>query len=50
FCDYARRRYYIRPRYLLAKTIQIIKHPAEAKRIYRSAKTFFKYLLRGSRV
>jgi radical SAM superfamily enzyme YgiQ (UPF0313 family) len=50
FCDNARRNFYLRPRYIFAKLLQIIKHPREAKRITRSAKTFIKYLVRGTDV
>jgi len=50
FCDAARRRFYLRPRYWGAKVFQIFWHPREAKRIFRSARTFLRYLLRGSNV
>jgi len=48
FCDDARRSFYLRPGYLLYKLKQMIVHPGEIKRTLKSAKTFFKYLLRGS--
>ena len=44
FCDRARREFYLRPRYILAKIIQIFTHPGEAKRIFKAFKTFYKYL------
>jgi radical SAM superfamily enzyme YgiQ (UPF0313 family) len=48
FCDYARREFYLRPRYLLYKTKQVITNPHELKRNLKSAKTFLKYLIKGS--
>jgi radical SAM superfamily enzyme YgiQ (UPF0313 family) len=48
FCDRARRSFYVRPRYIVSKLIQVILHPSEAKRILRSAKTFVQYLFRPS--
>jgi anaerobic magnesium-protoporphyrin IX monomethyl ester cyclase len=48
WCDRARRSFYLRPRYIAAKVWQIIAHPAEAGRILKAARVFFKYLLRPS--
>lgn len=48
FCDYARRAFYLRPRYLLYKCRQMITHPREIKRTAKSLKTFSKYLIKGS--
>lgn len=48
WCDQARRSFYLRPRYAAAKMWQILAHPAEAGRIFKAARTFFKYLLRPS--
>jgi radical SAM superfamily enzyme YgiQ (UPF0313 family) len=48
FCDYARRRYYLGPRYLLYKLIQGIKSPEEMKKTLKSGKTFVKYLFKKS--
>jgi len=48
FCDYARRSFYMRPRYILSKAAQIVRHPAEARRILKSARTFVRYLFRPS--
>jgi len=50
FCDDARRSFYLRPGYLFYKIKQMIIHPREIKRTLKSARTFFKYLLRGSDV
>lgn len=46
FCDYARTRYYLSPRYLMYKFLQMIKHPKEIKKTLKSAKTFSKYLFK----
>ena len=48
FCDYARRSFYMRPRYVLSKAAQVVLHPSEARRILKSARTFVRYLFRPS--
>lgn len=48
FCDQARREFYLRPNYLFYKLWQVLKQPREIRRNFKAAKTFFKYLLRGS--
>lgn len=48
FCDHARREFYLRPGYIIYKTKQMLMSPAEMKRNLKSAKTFVKYLLKGS--
>jgi radical SAM superfamily enzyme YgiQ (UPF0313 family) len=48
FCDRARREFYLRPRYLLFKLIQCIRHPSEAKRTLKAFSTFRNYLFRPS--
>ena len=48
FCDYARTRYYLNPRYLMYKFLQMIKHPEEIRKTLKSAKTFSKYLFKKS--
>lgn len=48
FCDEARRRFYLRPGYLLYKSMQLITRPKEIKRTLKAGRTFFKYLLRGT--
>jgi radical SAM superfamily enzyme YgiQ (UPF0313 family) len=45
FCDRARRAFYLRPSYMLAKLRQMIAYPGEAKRIIKAAFTFMRYLL-----
>jgi radical SAM superfamily enzyme YgiQ (UPF0313 family) len=46
FCDYSRRKFYLRPRYLVSKLGQVIRHPSEAKRLMRAAGTLVRHLLR----
>jgi len=48
FCDYARREFYLRPGYIFYKLKQVITNPEEMKRNLKSAKTFIKYLIKGS--
>jgi anaerobic magnesium-protoporphyrin IX monomethyl ester cyclase len=48
WCDDARRQFYLRPRYVLAKVQEIIAHPAEARRILRSFRRFVQYLFKPS--
>ncbi|MFO0752368.1 MAG: radical SAM protein [Thermodesulfovibrionales bacterium] len=50
FCDHARREFYLRPRYLLYKAKQTLLNPGEMRRNLKSARTFIKYLVRGSDV
>lgn len=44
FCDYARKKYYLNPRYLVYKLKQVLHNPEEMKKTFKSAKTFAKYL------
>jgi len=48
FCDYARRSYYLSPKYLSYKLLQVASKPEELKKTLKSAKIFFKYLFRSS--
>ncbi|MBF0317258.1 MAG: radical SAM protein [Nitrospirae bacterium] len=50
FCDHARRQFYLRPRYIAYKLWQSLGSAHELRRNLKSAKTFIKYLLRGSDV
>lgn len=47
FCNRARRRFYLRPRYLLYKAGQTLTDPGEAVRNFKALKTFVRYLFRG---
>jgi len=44
FCDYARKAYYLRPKYLAYKLWQTVRKPEERKKTIKSAKTFVRYL------
>ena len=44
WCDQARRAFYLRPRYVAAKVGQILRQPAEAGRVLRAGRTFFRHL------
>jgi anaerobic magnesium-protoporphyrin IX monomethyl ester cyclase len=48
FCDYARKKYYLSPRYLTYKLKQVLLSPEEMKKTFKSAKTFAKYLFAKS--
>jgi hypothetical protein len=48
FCDYARRKYYLNPKYLMYKLFQMLKDPKEIEKTLKSAKTFTKYLFKKS--
>jgi radical SAM superfamily enzyme YgiQ (UPF0313 family) len=48
FCDNARREFYLRPAYLFYKLRQVVAHPEELPRTLKSARTFMKYLFKGS--
>lgn len=45
WCNYARRKYYLRPKYLAYKLAQQIRHPSEIRRTFKSAKRFIKFLV-----
>ncbi len=47
-CDQARKEFYLRKEYLFNLVKQTILHPEEGKRVFKTAKTFLRYLLRGS--
>jgi radical SAM superfamily enzyme YgiQ (UPF0313 family) len=49
-CDLGRRRFYLRPRYIAYKAMQMIAHPGEIGRTAKAARTFARHLLRGSKV
>jgi len=49
-CDEARRRFYLRPRYIARKLVQMALHPSLALRTFKASRTFIKHLILGSRV
>ncbi|MBN1593232.1 MAG: radical SAM protein [Candidatus Coatesbacteria bacterium] len=48
WCDEARRKFYLRPGYILRKVAQMLLKPSEISRTKKAARTFFKFLFRGS--
>ncbi len=46
FCDKARRKFYLRPKYLIQQSVMAIFNKAERKRLLRGFKTFYKHLFR----
>jgi len=46
FCDYARKNYYLNPRYLVYKLAQMFHSPDEIRKTFKSARTFLKYLFK----
>ncbi|MCC2677644.1 MAG: Fe-S oxidoreductase [Pseudobdellovibrio sp.] len=48
FCDYARKKFYLRPSYLAKKAVQSLKDPDEFKRNLKGFKKLSQYLLKGS--
>jgi len=49
FCDYARRRFYLRPLYIIRKLWRSLLDRDERRRTFRAFSTFRKYLFRNSR-
>lgn len=47
-CDDARKRFYLRPGYILKKLMQLVMVPGERKRILKAFKPFYKHLIKGS--
>ena len=45
WCNYARRKYYLRPKYIMYKTFQQIKNPAEWRRTFKASKRFIRFLM-----
>jgi len=48
WCDHARRSFYLRPRYIAGKAWEVVAHPREARRIFKAAGVFARYLFRPS--
>ncbi|GBF33835.1 Fe-S oxidoreductase [Desulfocucumis palustris] len=46
FCDYARRKFYLRPKFLFMKLGEVLTSPEDAKKTIKAYKTFRKYLFR----
>lgn len=49
FCDKARRRFYLRPRYLVYKTMDILRNPGEIRRTVKAAIVLIGHLFREHR-
>ena len=47
FCDEARRKFYLRPEYLITKAIDLVKNPSEIKRTVKAGSILIKHLLKG---
>jgi radical SAM superfamily enzyme YgiQ (UPF0313 family) len=47
FCDEARRRFYLRPSYLVSKTFDLVKNPSEIKRTVKAGSVLIKHLFKG---
>lgn len=48
WCDQARRSFYLRPKFILDKVVEIIHHPREIGRLLKAFRTFLPYLFRTS--
>jgi len=48
-CDNGRREFYLRPKFIGKKLVQGLTQPKELPRLAKSGKTFFKYLVRGTK-
>jgi anaerobic magnesium-protoporphyrin IX monomethyl ester cyclase len=48
FCDYCRKKYYLRPNYIIRKGIQALISPKEGLRTIKAARTFAKHLFKGT--
>ncbi len=46
FCDDARRKFYLRPRYMVRKAADVIMNPSEIRRTVKAAKVLFKHLFK----
>jgi anaerobic magnesium-protoporphyrin IX monomethyl ester cyclase len=48
WCNQARKKFYLRPGYVLRNFFRILLHPTEGRRILKAAKTFFRYLWKSA--
>ena len=46
FCDEARKKYYLRPSYILRRLVMGVRNPADLKRSLKAFKSIWKYLLK----
>lgn len=49
FCDYARRRFYLRPNYVAYKALDVLRNPQEIARTMKAATTLFAHLFKRHR-
>jgi radical SAM superfamily enzyme YgiQ (UPF0313 family) len=49
FCDEARRRFYLRSDYLVAKTLDLLRNPSEIKRTVKAGSVLIKHLFKGKK-
>lgn len=45
WCDYARRKYYLRPKYISYKLMQQLSRPSEIRRTFKAARRFLRFLV-----
>jgi ribosomal protein S6 len=50
WCDYARRKYYLRAKYILYKIAQQIRNPSEMRRTFKATKRFVRFLVPSRKV
>lgn len=46
FCDFSRKQYYLNPKYIFQKAVEMIVNPKEISKTFKAGKTFIKYLLK----
>lgn len=49
FCDEARRRFYLRPEYLILKAVDLVRNPSEIKRTVKAGAVLVKHLFKGKK-
>jgi anaerobic magnesium-protoporphyrin IX monomethyl ester cyclase len=50
WCHVSRRSFYLRPRFIFGKFLEIISHPKEFRRIFKASKVFYKYLFQSPKL